>query len=411
MNEIKKIMNENIQKMENVMIKDFRFLHQNPELSYKEFKTTEFIKETLLSLGIEILDIGMDTGVVGLLTGDEEGPCIGLRADIDGLPIQEMTSYEFKSKNDNIMHACGHDTHMGSLLGAARVLSSMRNKIKGKVKFLFEPAEERNQGAKLMIEHGVLDNPAVDIIFGIHNNPEIAVGEVGVKEGGLMAAVDRFYINVHGKGGHGGVPHRNLDTVVTTAAIINSLQSIVSRNVDPKDPCVISICSIHGGADLTYNVIPELVQMAGTARSYDLELGANIENMMRRVINNTASAYGLTAELEYIYDQPAVINSSDTYMIALKSINDIETSLGKIKPIDPIPSTGGEDFTFFMQEIPSFFYWLGVGNEELECVHPWHSPNFRADERCIPVGAGIYASSVFNAIESIRKNEIELWRK
>ena len=396
-------MNEIIGRLEPVMLENFEHLHRNPELSFKEFKTTQFIKDILTGLGIEIQDIGMETGVVGLLKGRTDGPCIGLRADIDGLPVNELTSCPYKSRIENVMHACGHDTHMGSLLGAARILSEMRDEICGSVKFLFQPAEEKNLGAKLMIEHGALKNPDVDMMFGMHNQPEIPAGQVGVKNGALMAAVNSYYINVYGKGGHGGVPHRNLDPVAASAAIINALQTIVSRRVEPRKACVISLCSIHAGNGLICNVTPSEVNMAGTVRWYDEELGSSIEDMMRNVITNTAAAYGCTAELLYNYDQTSVTNPADVYPIAVESVKAVCTSLGRAEPMDPIPSTGGEDFTFFMQEVPSFFYWLGVGNKELECVHPWHSPHFRADERAIPVGAGVYASSVFHAIDAIEK--------
>lgn len=379
----------------------FEYLHANPEISFKEFNTTEFIKAFLTDLGIEIIDIDMETGVVGLLRGGGEGPCVALRADIDGLPVQELADCPYKSKVDGVMHACGHDTHAGALLGAARILSKMRAEINGSVKFLFQPAEERNQGAKLMIQHGALKNPDVDIIFGMHNSPEIPVGQVGVKAGGLMAAVDRFYITVHGKGGHGGVPHRTKDPVVATAAMINSLQHIVSRKINPEEMCVVSICSLHAGTGMTYNVIPEEVTMVGTTRSFGKEVGASLEGLIRNIAESVTAAHDCTAELEYIYDQPAVINPANLYPVACKSVESVKTSLGQALVCDPRPSTGGEDFTFFMQEIPAFFYFLGVGDPEREVNYPWHSPHFYADKRAIAVGAGVYAESVFNAIEAM----------
>lgn len=393
---------QKMQEKEKGIVEVFRHLHMHPEMSFKEFETTAFIKKELEKLGIEIQDIGMETGVVGVLRGGQDGPCIALRADIDGLPVEELTDYEFKSKNPGRMHACGHDTHMGALLGAAKILADMREEIQGTVKFFFQPAEERNQGAKLMIAHGCMENPHVDMVFGMHNSPEIPVGSIVVKEGGLMAAVDRYYVTIHGKGGHGGVPHRNIDPVVGAAAFIQSVQTIASRMVNPMEPCVVSICSLHAGEGLTYNVTPQEVKMAGTCRSFDKETGALLEPAMRNILDHTMAAYRLAGELEYIYDQPAVINPKEVYPIAKEAVEGIG-----LKAVDAEPSTGGEDFTFFMQETPAFFYWLGVKGPNVEEIHPWHSPKFHADERSIAMGSGVYAASVFSAIDAILKQKGE----
>ena len=400
-------MNAILGRLEPDIVKVFEHLHMNPELSFKEHQTTRYIKDTLSGLGLELMETGMETGVVALLKGAGDGPCVALRADIDALPIQELTGCAHQSRVEGVMHACGHDTHAGSLLGAARVLAEMRDEIKGSVKFIFQPAEEFNQGARLMVKQGVLKNPDVSVIFGLHNYPYLPVGQIGVKEGGLMAAVDRFEITVRGKGGHGGVPQMTIDPVVASAAIITSLQHIVSRKIDPRETCVLSVCSVHAGSGLTFNVIPEEVKMVGTTRSYAPEVGAALEPMMRQVITNLAEAHFCTAELEYIYDQPAVINPPSLYPVAVKSVEAVRTGFGQARAVDPKPSTGGEDFTFFMQEVPGFFYWLGVGNPDGGDVHPWHSPHFLADKRAIAIGAGVYASSVFNAIEAI-ENGINL---
>lgn len=395
--------NEILKRCEPDIVAGFEHLHAHPELSLQEFKTTQYIKETLSALGIEILDLGLETGVVALLRGNHAGPCIGLRADIDALPVQELADCPYRSKTDGLMHACGHDTHTAALLGAAKVLLEMKEDLHGSVKFLFQPAEEVNQGARIMIDKGAMKNPKVDMVFGIHNQPEIPVGQVGVKSGGLMAAVDRFNIIVHGKGGHGGVPYKTIDPIVASAAIINSLQHIVSRKANPKDTCVVSVCSMHAGTGMTYNVIPEEVNMVGTVRTYDKELGASVEGMMRNIITNVAAAHSCTAELEYIYDLPAVLNPDSLVPIALQSVAAVQSSMGQTQACDPTPSTGGEDFTFFMQEAPGFFYWLGVANPERKENHSWHNPYFLADERAIIIGSGVYAASVFYAIEALKK--------
>ena len=399
-------MNAILRRLEPTIVDGFRHLHMNPELSFEEHQTTRYIKDTLTVLGLEIIDIGLETGLVALLKGRGDGPCVALRADIDGLPIQELTDCPHQSRVPGVMHACGHDTHAASLLGAARVLAEMRDEIQGSVKFLFQPAEERNQGAKLMIKHGALKSPDVDVIFGLHNNPYQPVGEIGVKVGGLMAAVDRFYITVKGRGGHGGVPQLTIDPVVAGAGMITALQHIVSRRIDPKETCVLSVCSLQAGAGLTYNVIPEEVKMAGTTRSYAPSVGAALEPLMRQVIEGVAAAHACTAELEYIYDQPAVINPASLHPVALASVTDVRTSFGQTVSADPTPSTGGEDFTFFMREVPGFFYWLGVGSPGAETVHPWHSPHFLADQRAIAIGAGVYAASVFRAIEALENGTV-----
>ena len=236
---------------EGEFIETFRHLHQYPEMSFKEYETTAYIKEKLTGWGIEILDIGLETGVVGYLKGGKEGPCIALRADIDGLPVKEESSYAFPSKNEGKMHACGHDTHMASLLGAAHILADMREQIQGSVKFLFQPAEEINLGAKKMMSLHCLESPKVSAVFGMHNSPEIPIGTVAVKKGPLMAAVDRIIFTIKGKGGHGGIPQRNVDPIVAAAAVIQAAQTIVSRNVSPLDSAVVSICNVKAGEGTT----------------------------------------------------------------------------------------------------------------------------------------------------------------
>ena len=382
----------------------FRHLHANPERSWQEHETTKLIKNELTKLGIEILDIGLETGVVGLLKGTKDGPCIALRADIDAVPMvdEEKSGCDYPSKVPGLVHACGHDTHTASLLGGAKVLAAMREDIRGSVKFFFQPAEEVNKGALHMLELNCMENPTVDAVFGLHCSNEVPVGSVAVKSGPLMAAVHRFYINVHGKGGHGGIPQRNRDPVVGAAAIIQALQTVISREASPLHPGVLTISSIHAGEGMTWNVTPELVKMAGTCRSYDKELGNKFEDSMRRIIENVAKGYNLTAELEYNYDLPATVNPAGMVPVALEAVEGIGATV-----FDPVPSTGGEDFTFFMDKAPGFLYWLGVRNEEKGYIHPWHSPFFRADEGCIAVGMGVYAASVFSAIEAIEKGTLK----
>ena len=392
--EVRKLCNENSEEL----MKIFCYAHENPELSFQEYDTTNFIKDKLISWGIEILDIGLETGVVGLLKGNTDGPCIALRADIDGLPIKEESSCEFPSKRDGKMHACGHDVHYSSLLGGAMILSLLRDQLEGSVKFLFQPAEEINLGAKKMMELRCLENPKVDAIFGMHNSPEIPCGTVAVKNGPLMAAVDRINIKIKGKGGHGGIPQKNADPIVATASVIQAVQTIVSRNISPIDSAVVSICNIQAGTGTTNNVTPDEVNMYGTVRTYNKEVEHMIEKRLNSIIKTVAEAYGCTGELEYIYELAVTDNNSALYDIAKKAVEEA----GAL-PVQPESSTGGEDFSAFLDsDVPGFFYWLGVRNEEEDCKYSWHSPHFKVDPRAIKIGSGVYAMTAFEGIQAFK---------
>lgn len=384
-----------MKELEPRFIEDLHWFHENPEMSFQERDTTAYIRRELETLGVEILDTGLETGLVGLLEGGSKGPSIALRADIDALPVTEESTCTYPSKRPGMMHACGHDTHAASLLSAARILSRMREEIHGSVRLFFQPAEEVNLGAKKMVELGCLEG--VDAIFGMHNSPEIPLGTVAVKHGALMAAVDRIEITVKGKGGHGGIPQRNVDPVVCAAAIIQSAQTIVSRNVSPIDSSVLSICNVRAGEGAN-NVTPDKVTMLGTVRTYSKEVEACVVQRLKAIVESTAAAYGCEGSLNYIYELPPTINNESLYQAAYEAV----TSIGA-EPVDPIPSTGGEDFSVFMEEKPGFFYWLGTRNEENDCVYSWHSPHFKADERCVAIGAGTYAMSVFQAIKHLSK--------
>lgn len=383
-----------MKEMEPKFIEDLRWFHENPEISFQEFDTTAYIRRELESLGIEILDFGLETGLVGYLRGTGSGPCIALRADIDALPIAEESTCTYPSKRPGVMHACGHDTHASSLLSAARILVRLKDQIHGSVKFFFQPAEEITLGARKMVSLGCLEH--VDAIFGLHNSPEIPLGTVAVKHGALMAAVDKIEITVRGRGGHGGIPQKNVDPVVCAAAIIQGAQTIVSRNVSPIDACVVSICSVKAGDDAD-NIIPDSAVMSGTIRTYSREVQARVLKRLTALVESIAAAYECEGRLSCVHELPPTANDESLYQTAYESV----ISIGA-EPADPIPSTGGEDFSVFLEECPGFFYWLGTRNEENDCIHSWHSPHFKADERCIAIGAGVYAMSVFKAIEHFK---------
>lgn len=376
----------------------FRHLHEHPEIALEEVQTTAFIREKLVEMGIEILDLNVKTGVVGLLRGAQDGPCIGLRADIDALRVKEASTCPFPSKIDGMMHACGHDLHTTALLGAAQILSQMRDKIHGSVKFLFQPAEEINEGAKEFLAAGVLENPKIDALFGVHNSPEIPTGSVAVIDGPIMAGVTRIDIKIQGRGGHGGLPHQNIDPVVCAAAVIQSAQTIVSRNVSPIDSAVVSICHLLAGSTDANNVIPDTVTMAGTIRFYRPEVEATIENRLRELVETIAKAYGCTGELVCYHMDDATINNHALVDIATASVKSVDA-----EPVVASPSTGGEDFSHYLPHVPGFFYWVGVRNEEKGCNWAWHNPHYRADEEGITVAARLYAMSVFQAAEALKK--------
>lgn len=385
-------------KYEKDMIHFRRDLHMHPELSLKEYKTTEKIKEKLRSRGIEIIDLGMETGVVGLLRGKKTDYTIALRGDIDALPIQEIRESSYKSTIDGIMHACGHDIHTATLMGAAMILADLKDQLNGNVLFIFQPAEEINKGAKLMVENGLLTDIKADLVFGLHNNPEIPWGKIAIKEKGLMASVDTIKIKIKGKGGHGAIPHATRDPIVAAASMITNLQSIVSRNVSPLESAVISIGTIHAG--IANNVIPEDVELTGTVRSFSEEVRNLLAKRIREVLENIAKAHMVEVKLDYTFDLPAVFNSKDITQLAYEASVEI---VGEENVVEPIPSMGGEDFAIFMEKVPGFFFWLGVGNEEKDMNHVWHSPMFDGDERSIMIGSTVMANMVLKGINYLSK--------
>jgi amidohydrolase len=373
-----------------------RDFHQYPELSFKEFETAKKIADYMRELGYEVKENVGKTGVVALLKCTSNGPTVALRADMDALPVNEMTDLPYASKNDGVMHACGHDLHITCALGAAKILASFKDNLQGNIKILFQPAEEINMGAKAMIDDGALEDPKVSMIFGLHNNPEIPVGKVGIKEGPLMAAVDSTFLTVKGRGGHAAYPHRVIDPIVCASSIVMNLQTIVSRSVDPQKAAVISFGSINGG--IANNVIPDEVKLAGTVRTFDEKLRNMIEGLMKRTAEHTASSLGCEVEFNYRRDLPPVINHPNATEIVTKAALEV---FGKDGIVKPIPSMGGEDFALYQKIVPGCYFWLGVGNPDIDAVHPWHSPHFKADEDSLWRGAALFAVSVVIALEKL----------
>ena len=372
-----------IEKYLNDIIEIRRDIHANPEIGMEEVRTAALVKTELEKLGLQVQDKVGKMGVVGLLKGNQPGKTILLRADMDCLPMDELIDLPFKSKVTGMMHACGHDVHTAILLGAAKVLSELKDGIKGNIKFVFQPAEEANPtgGARYMIEDGVLENPTVDAAVGLHvwNLP---LGKVGIRTGTMMAQSDRIYITVKGKSSHASQPHNGIDAIVTAGHIITALQTVVSRNVDPMESAVITIGTIHGGS--RYNVTCDKVVLEGTVRTFNPEISAIMPNRIKTIAENVATALDAECEVEYVEGYSATVNDED---LANKFIGYFSDAIGEENVLIPNqPASGGEDFSEFTKVVPSVFYWLGMESEINEGKTTLHNPNLLVDERCIPVG-------------------------
>lgn len=374
-----------------------RDFHENPELGNREFKTAEKVAAHLKSLGFEVKTGIAHTGVVGILKGGKPGPVVALRADMDGLPVTERVDVPFKSKatseyngqQTGVMHACGHDTHVAILMGVAEVLASMKNDLKGTVKFIFQPAEEgapkgEEGGAKLMIKEGVLENPKVDAIFGLHINSQTEVNTIAYKPGATMAAVDFFSIDIKGKQTHGAYPWSGVDPIVTSSQIVTALQTIVSRNLDiTKAPAVVTVGAIHGG--IRENIIPEEVKMIGTIRTFDEEMHTYVHKRVTEISTHIAESAGAKADVKINVLYPVTFNDIP---LTEKMIGTLENVAGKDKVILTTAKTGAEDFSYFQQKVPGFFFFLGgmpKGKNPMEAA-PHHTPDFYIDESGMVLG-------------------------
>lgn len=391
-----------------------RDFHQHPELSNREFRTSKIIADYLRSLGIEVKEGVGKTGVVGVLKGDLPGPVIGLRADMDALPLVERTPVPFAStvkttyvgQEVGVMHACGHDSHMAILMSVAKILSDMRHQLKGTVKFIFQPAEEgpppgEEGGAALMIKEGVLDDPKVEVMFGLHINAATPAGKIKYRSEGAMAASDWFTITVHGKGSHGSQPWGGIDPVVVSAQIIEGLQTIISRQTElTKDAAVISVCVINGG--VRSNIIPEEVQMTGTIRTLDSGMQRDIHERMRRTVTRIAESAGATADLTI--DNKTLITYNDPALVK-RMLPSLQRSAGEnnVEWMDAM--TGSEDFSFYGTRVPSFFFFLGgmKPGQDPRTTAPHHTPDFYIDESGFKLGVKAFCHLVFDYSDSVTR--------
>jgi len=378
-------------KLKDEIVQYRRDFHRNPELGMEETRTSKIVADFLTSLGLEVQTGIANTGVVGLLRGSKDGPTVGLRADMDALPIKEQSGVEYSSTVDGKMHACGHDGHTAILMGAAKLLSQYKDKIEGNVKFIFQPAEEGPGGALPMIEEGVLENPKVSAMFGLHiNTTSGPAGQIEYGSGPRSAGTGTARIKIKGFGGHGAHPHKSVDAIMASAHVLTTLQTIISREIDPLEPVVITMGTINGG--YRHNVIADEVNMTGTIRTLNEDIRKSMPERFDRIIKGVCESLRCEYELDYSLGIPSVVNDVDMTDIVKESAVKL---LGEVNAIQvDKPSMGGEDFCYFSQAVPSSFFRLSARNEEKGCTYPGHHPKYNFDEESIPYGIAMFAQIV-----------------
>ncbi|MBU5453890.1 M20 metallopeptidase family protein [Caproiciproducens sp. MSJ-32] len=382
-------------KIKDELISIRRRLHQYPELGMEEYKTSKYIKNFLLQEKIEYKEYAK-TGVCGIIKGTKDSlnnkKNIALRADIDGLPIQDEKSCDYSSKIKGRMHACGHDAHMTILLGAAKILNKNKEYFSGNIKLIFEPAEETIGGARLMIEEGVLENPRVDCICGLHVEETIECGNIMLKSGIVNAASNPFEITIRGSGGHGAYPHNTVDPIIIASHVIIASQTIISREINTLNPAVITVGSIHGGT--AKNIIPEEVKISGIIRTMSKEDRSFVKERMINIVNMICKSYRAKAEIKIEDSYPNLYN--DKNMVDL-FISSAEKVIGRENILlQEYPKMGVESFSYFANEVPAVFYFLGCRNEEKNIINPAHSSLFDIDEECLSIGVAIQCQMAFD---------------
>ncbi|MHC4458653.1 MAG: M20 metallopeptidase family protein [Planctomycetota bacterium] len=371
---VKELVNE----QKDLIINTRRDLHRIPETAYTEKKTAAYVTDYLNREGFEVQTGIAKFGVVGLMKTGKPGPTLMIRADMDALPLSEATGLAFSSTHEGIMHACGHDAHMAMALGAATVLNKIKSELSGNIKFLFQPAEEGPGGAKPMIEAGVMENPRVDYSIGCHVWPDIPEGTIGLKAGRFMAAMDRFDLKIIGRGGHGAMPHLCVDALEVGIQVVNALQRIVSRHMNPLEPTVITVGSFHAGS--AFNVIPGEAELSGTTRTFNENIWASWEKRIEKVVRGVCESMGAEFELKFAQGYPPTINDESMIEVIRRCA---EKVVGKDRVVEPKPTMGGEDMAYYLQKSKGFFYALGVGREGSA---PIHNPEFDFDEDILLLG-------------------------
>lgn len=398
------------------LVETRRHLHANPELSNEEEKTAAYVAQRLTELGLEVRTGVAKHGIVALLKGKEEGPCVAVRADMDALPVTQLRSLPYRSRNPGVMHACGHDVHTTVALGLAELLSRHREEVRGTVKFLFQPAEEgmpvaydKDWGAKLMVAEGAMENPRPEAVFALHCRPTITragsldekteflkAGQVAYAIGPDSANSDTFEITIKGTMAHGSAPQRGVDAVVVAAEAVTALQTIRSRRTNTRQPLVLSIGVIEGGQ--RHNIIADSVRLAGTVRTYDAAFRDTVVEMMKQILGGVTAAHGATYELDYRKGYPSVINDA---ALVKRTLPAFQRLLGEENVIEMTPGMGGEDFSFFAQVSPGFYFRLGVANEDKGITGEIHTPVFDVDEECLKTGVAVMAAAVCDYLDTV----------
>lgn len=380
---------DDVRALENELVGLRRDLHQHPELSWAEKRTSQRVAEYLEGRGLELKQVAR-TGLLASFAGPA-GRTVLLRADMDALPLQEQSTAPYASKVPGVMHACGHDGHVAIAATAARLIGGRR--LPGSARIVFQPAEEGEGGAQAVIADGVLDG--VDCVLGIHLWNELPVGTIGVKAGPLMAAVDRLKIVVHGRGGHGGQPHRAADPVVAAAHVVTALQTVVAREVSPQQATVVTIGAIHGGE--AFNVIPDEVTLTGTIRTFDAALRRSMPERIKRIAEGVAGGLQCRAEVEVRTGNPAVVNDGPVAELARRAA---ERVVGEKGVVVPEPTMGGEDMALYFEKVPGCFVFVGSANAERGLDQPHHSPRFDIDEQCLTIGCEFLLQAAEEALKA-----------
>ncbi|NCE65384.1 amidohydrolase [Pseudoflavonifractor sp. 524-17] len=374
-------------------------IHRHPELAFQEHRTTKVIKDQLLAMGLHLIDTGMETGAAAWLEGGAPGPTVALRADIDAIEQQEPADNGVVSEEAGVMHGCGHDFHTVCLLGAARLLAQRRGELRGNVAFLFQPAEEITQGAAAMLSRGLWDRlpQKPTQLFGLHTRPEVPRGQVAVIPGAVMAGKSHFFITLTGVTGHCGAPHKCVDVIVAGAAIVNGIQTIVSRNTDPQDPLVCAVFSINAGTP--ENFVPETLTMTGDIRAHSDEVIQKTQNRLEALAKGIAASYQCGCEVRFVPEVPVTDNRPEMVRLARRAAAAV---VGEENIVQPRGDMGSEDFAVFGREVPAFFYWLGTGfpGQSNPC---WHNERFKTDDSALPLGAALLAQSVLETMEEFGK--------
>jgi len=371
--------------MKDWLIETRRTIHMNPELGFEEVETSKLVAGYLEKFGLQVKTGMAKTGVIGLLKGEKPGKTVAIRADMDALPMEEANEIPYRSRVKGKMHACGHDAHVAILLGVARLFSSMRGRVRGNIKWIFQPAEEGGGGGRVLTEEGVLENPKVDAIFGAHLFPDLKIGRVGIHEKEGLAATDRFIIKMIGRGAHGAYPHLSRDPILAVGELIGQIHTIVSRSINPLDSAVITIGKVSGGT--AFNIIPDEAEILGTVRSLSQKVREELKSRMEEVTQGVAKSFGMDYHFDFQWGYPALINDPEMSRLVAAAC---AKGIGKEKVEFIRPSMGGEDFAYYLEKVPGSFFRLGCRNEAKGIVNPFHSSRFDIDEDVLPFGVEMF---------------------